>query len=61
MFGESETLTHIFYGGAMDQLATVSIGSGNDALYPKIYFYSSSTPSVPGNHWHYVDDVPTVW
>lgn len=55
-------LSKVFYKGTPDEWRRCFVANGNDMLVrATIYFYIENAPTVAGNHWHYVDGVPTVW
>ncbi len=61
-FSNCSSLSVIYFGG-QDILEWYEIvkGSGNNSLsYATMYFYSE-TEITGGNHWHYVDGIPTIW
>ena len=63
VFHECDSLGKIMYKGTSNQWSEITI----NALYngslagATVYYYLESTPEEPGNYWHYVDDVPTIW
>ena len=52
----------IFYNGDEDSWGQIEIGYENEGLQSStIYFYSEGQPTLDGDFWHYVDEVPTAW
>ena len=47
----------IYYQGNAEAWASV----GYSALELNVYFYSNNDPSISGNYWHYIDEIPTIW
>lgn len=67
-------LRQIFYADEESRWETVNISSvvykyaGGEFSaksvttdFATVYFYSETRPTRPGNYWHYVAEVPTVW
>ena len=56
------SLTTVYYGGTATEWYQISIGSNNsDFTSATRYYYSATQPTTSGNHWHYVNGVPTKW
>lgn len=61
-FYHCSSLNTVFYEGDETKWNDVFIGkNGNDIRNAAVYFYSAEKPAAPGNFWHYVQGVPTVW
>ena len=58
----STGLEKVYYEGTSSEYAAIEKGVRNDDLYTAtIYYYSETTPAEPGDFWHYVEGVPTIW
>lgn len=60
------SLKTVFYMGTAEQWEEINIyngeGFGNSSLLDAtVYYYSETQPTIAGNYWHYVNDVPTLW
>lgn len=61
-FNGCSALATVFFGGASDDWSKVTIGDKNATLNKNtLYYYSANEPTVEGNFWHNVDNVPTKW
>lgn len=60
-FNSCNELTATYYEGTLEEWNQISIGTGNTYLTNNVYYYSESEPTEPGNYWHYVSGIPTVW
>ena len=61
-FYRCSSLGKVFYKGTEDQWSQISISFGNDQLSSATkYYLSELEPANPGNYWHYVEGVPTIW
>lgn len=68
-FYNNISLTHVYYNGdkeAWDKIKIdQSIVNGDDnnptELSDYLYFYSEENPTISGNYWHYVDNLPVEW
>lgn len=57
VFDRCPYLKNIFYEGDYE-----SFSQFEDRIdISLVYYYSETEPTDPGNYWHYVDGVPTVW
>ena len=53
-FSNCEKLEKVFYKGTSSEWEYVCVGDGNDKLINStVYYYSETTPTEPGNYWHY--------
>jgi hypothetical protein len=54
-FYECNSLTSIYYKGAAEDWAKISIHSSNNSCLTDAmrYYYSESKPTEEGNFWHY--------
>ena len=50
-----------YYKGTQTQWEQVSISSDSSVIKNHVYYYSVNEPASPGNYWHYISGVPTVW
>ena len=61
-FNYCSSLEIVYYVGTIEQWNTIDIGYLNSRLTSSTkYFYSETEPTIDGNYWHYVDDIPTKW
>ena len=52
----------ICYMGTEEQWQELVSGmAGSLPGYSHVYFYTETEPTEPGNYWHYVEGVPTLW
>ena len=58
-FGDSNMI--IYYCGSKENWTSMMFGDLDTKNNNHVYFYTEIEPSEPGNYWHYVDGVPTVW
>ena len=57
-FYNCTNFTRVYYAGAKEEWAKISIASGNDALTnATCYYYSATEPTTEGNYWHYDNGV----
>jgi len=59
-------LEAVYYCGSESDWENIEISEDGDYGNAQLnnatrYYYSENPPTVAGNWWHYVDDVPTVW
>ena len=55
-------LTKVYYGGANAAAWNgIIMGNNNAPLTGATRYYYSATSILDGQHWHYVNGVPTVW
>lgn len=54
---------NLYYEGTEERFNQIQVSptSITGAKSTTLYFYSVDEPTTPGNYWHYVDYVPTVW
>jgi hypothetical protein len=63
---QKEAICEVYYHGTAEQWETLKESTNGFYLNsffasrPR-YYYSETTPTEPGNYWHYVDGIPTPW
>jgi hypothetical protein len=54
-------LTTVYYEGTEADYQEINIMLYNDYLEEADIYYYSESPIYDNQHWHYVEDVPTIW
>ena len=61
-FEDCDSLSKVYYGGAAEGWANISIDDWNSDLTSATrYYYSETRPTQAGNYWHYVDGEIVEW
>ena len=62
-FAGCDSLEELFFIGNVSQWNGINPSNKGDQTFPDVtvYYYSENQPTVSGNYWHYVNDVPTKW
>ena len=61
-FRECEGLEEIFYYGAEEDWASITVGTNNAAFTDTVhYYYSKTQPTEEGNYWRFENNAYLIW